>query len=335
MKLPPNIPTALILTFLFSLQVPLRLAAPLSHDKLFPGSEPPIVPLTLPQQIRYERINNGRIGTRHSNPNSNRDFPSPLPDSFAVPPGSTGAPVYPPGRLLGRLQKRGGTLDSNSWDATAAAAAAAAVAQLSQLKRGNSLPKHSQPPPSKPSSSSSSSRPGRYPRPLKHLFAHSYHSNTGRGVLTVSADDDLNLFNDGRPQSLLKMMTFEPTITINSTSIERRGPGGGSYLAAMSIGGATLRPRSREAAWERMERRAGGWEGDDRDSERVSGDWSEGSFMSRRVSRVEKRLGMETTGKNETETTGEMEEREESVTGKGSKRHGRYHDSLTSVSPAA
>ncbi|KAK1776594.1 hypothetical protein QBC45DRAFT_453071 [Copromyces sp. CBS 386.78] len=324
MKLPPNIPTALILTFLFSLQVPLRLAAPLSHDKLFPGSEPPIVPLTLPQQIRYERIDNGRIGTRHSNPNSNRDFPSPLPDSFAVPPGSTGAPVYRPGRLLGRLQKRGGTLDSNSWDATAAAAAA--VAQLSQLKRGNSLPKHSQPPPSKPSSSSSSSssRPGRYPRPLKHLFAHSYHSNTGRGVLTESADDDLNLFNDGGPQSLLKMMTFEPTITINSTSIERRGPGAGSYLAAMSIGGATPRPRSREAAWERMERRAGGWEVDDSDSERVSGDWSEGSFMSRR-----------TTGKNETETTGEMEEREDSMTGKGSKRHGRYHDSLTSVAPAA
>ncbi|KAH7627671.1 hypothetical protein B0T09DRAFT_368025 [Sordaria sp. MPI-SDFR-AT-0083] len=300
MKLPPNIPTALILTFLFSLQVPLRLAAPLSHDKLFPNSEP-IVPLTLPQQqIRYERIDNGRIGTRRtSNPKSNRDFfPSPLPDSLAVGPGSTGSPVYPPGRLLGRLQKRsagGGNLDSNSnskpnssWD-TAAASAVVTITQLSQLSQLNQLKRGTKLPPSNPSSRISS-RPGRNPHKpleLKHLFAHSYHSATGRGVLTESADDDLNLFsNDGlAPQSLLKMMTFEPTITINSTSIERRGPGAwlgpgaGSYLAAMSIGGATPRPRSRSgeaSSWERMERRAGGWEGDDSESERGSADESEG-----------------------------------------------------------
>ena len=368
MKLPPNIPTALILTFLFSLQVPLRLAAPLSHDKLFPNSEP-IVPLTLPsqQQIRYERIDNGRIGTRHSNPDSNRDFhPSPLslPDSFPIPtPESTGSStVNPPGRLLGRrlLQKGNDDLDSIKSLHTAAAAAAAAAAAVSAVqaqaqwnqlkgrrtKQSQALHQQSNPSPHPTTISISISRKGRrYPRrPLKHLFAHySYHSNTGgRGVVdqdpdtsttdfnnnnnfrikrrttfTESAaddDDDLTLFNDGPLPSLQMMMTFEePTITINSTSIERvtaPPPGAGSYLAAMSIGGggATPRPRAKRSweastgSWEKLEARAGNWEG------------------------VEK---------EENKTTGESGERTTELAGRGSKWHGRFHMSLASVAAAA
>ncbi|KAK3355848.1 hypothetical protein B0H65DRAFT_415515 [Neurospora tetraspora] len=336
MKLSPNIPTALILTFLFSLQVPLRLAAPLSHDKLFPE---PVIPLTLPQ-IHYEKIDNGRIGTRHSNPNSNKDFPSPLPLPLSAPPA-------PP-----RLEKRGG----NSWDAATA-----------QLKRGINHPSTTRQPQSR------SSRPGRYPRPLKHLFAHSYHhsSSGGRGVidsdsdfdpnnlnpikrtLTEAADDDLNLNNfdlfsssglGGGGGNLLKTITIEPTLTINSTSIQRLGPppapgpGAGSYLAAMNIGGASPRPRE-STPWERRRSRGGWEEGNERGSE-IENEATAGSFMNRRVSRIEKRRGGETTTgkKDKNEKRGESEERterEEGRAGRGSRIHGRYHEALTSVAAAA
>lgn len=338
MKLPPNIPTALILTFLFSLQVPLRLAAPLSHDKLFPEPVVPLVTLSQQPQVRYERIDNGRIATRHSNPNSNRDFPSLLPDSLSVSPSSTGSPTHPPGRLLGRLQKRE---SGNSFDA---AAIELQLNQLSQLKRHRPNP---QPAP-KPRE-----RKGRYPRPLKHLFAHAYHSKLGRGVidsdsdfypnnfpikrtLSESADDDLpfNLF-DGHgpngpngPPTLLKMMTVEPTITINSTSIQRLGPGpgAGSNLAAMSMGGAVPRPRELSG-------------------ENKTESNNETSFMSRRINRIEKRREEKNNStiagrddddkKRSEEERREREEDSKTGEGEGSKRHGRYHKVLASVAAAA
>ncbi|KAL0474715.1 hypothetical protein QR685DRAFT_593455 [Neurospora intermedia] len=344
MKLPPNIPTALVFTFLFSLQVPLRLAAPLSHDKLFPQ---PAIPLTLPQ-IHYERIDNGRLATRHSNPNSNKDFPSPLLLSLPVP-------------LPSHLQKSGNAL----WDATT-------PGKPSQPKRGSS----SAGPPSKPQPRSTS-RPGRYPRPLKHLFAHSYrHSSSsgGRGVvdysdfdfdfnpnnnnvprikrtLSETADDDLNL-NDfdlfssstglgGRGSSgvnLLKTITIEPTLTINSTSIQRLGPpapgrpGAGSYLAAMNMGGAAPRPRE-APSWER--RRSRGWEGgnENEGSENIGNEApTTGSFMNRRMTTATEQTGMI----DENEKRGEKETKEkESKAGRGSRIHGRYHEALMDVVAAA
>ncbi|KAK3497094.1 uncharacterized protein B0T23DRAFT_311195 [Neurospora hispaniola] len=342
MKLPPNIPTALVFTFLFSLQVPLRLAAPLSHDKLFPK---PVIPLTLPQ-IHYERIDNGRMATRHSNPNSNKDFPSPLLLSLPIP-------------LPSHLQKSGNAL----WDA-------ATPWKLSQPKRESVSAGPPKPQPR------STRRPGRYPRPLKHLFAHSYrHSSSGgRGVvdsdfdfdpnnnvpirtLSETADDDLNLNFDlfsstglggSSGVNLLKTITIEPTLTINSTSIQRLGPpapgpGAGSYLAAMNMGGAA--PRPREAPWER--RRSHGWEGENESGgSEIGNEAPSGSFMNRRVGRIEKRLGV---GKREMMTTameqtgiidenikrGEKETKEKSKAGRGSRIHGRYHEALTSVAATA
>ncbi|EGO52335.1 hypothetical protein NEUTE1DRAFT_90506 [Neurospora tetrasperma FGSC 2508] len=358
MKLPPNIPTALVFTFLFSLQVPLRLAAPLSHDKLFPK---PVIPLTLPQ-IHYERIDNGRMATRHSNPNSNKDFPSPLLLSLPAP-------------LPSHLRKSGNAL----WDATTPGG------KLSQPKRGSS----SAGPPPKPQPRSTS-RPGRYPRPLKHLFAHSYrHSSSsgGRGVvdysdfdfdfdpnnnvprikrtLSETADDDLNLNNfdlfsstglggGSSGVNLLKTITIEPTLTINSTSIQRLGPpapgrpGAGSYLAAMNIGGASPRPRE-APSWERR-RRSREWEGENESggSENIGNEAPPtGSFMNRRVSsRIEKRREVEKREMNTaTEHTGmddennkrrEKETKEKkSKAGRGSRIHGKYHEALTSIAAAA
>ncbi|EAA29933.1 hypothetical protein GE21DRAFT_1570 [Neurospora crassa] len=357
MKLPPNIPTALVFTFLFSLQVPLRLAAPLSHDKLFPK---PVIPLTLPQ-IHYERIDNGRMATRHSNPNSNKEFSSPLLLSLPVP-------------LPSHLQKSGNAL----WDATA-------PWKPSQPKRESVSAGPPRP------RTRSTSRPGRYPRPLKHLFAHSYRhssSSTGRGVvdysdfdfdpnnnnnnvpikrtLSETADDDLNLnsfdlfSNTGlgggtSGVNLLKTITIEPTLTINSTSIQRLGPpapgrpGAGSYLAAMNMGGAAPRPREAPSWERRRRRRSRGWEGENESGGNEIGNEAPptGSFMNRRVSgRIEKRLGVE---KREmmataTEQTGiidenikrvEKETKEQSKAGRGSRIHGRYHEALTSVAAAA
>ncbi|KAK3397631.1 hypothetical protein B0T20DRAFT_461625 [Sordaria brevicollis] len=364
MKLPPNIPTALILTFLFSLQVPLRLAAPLSHDKLFPNE--PILP-----QIRYERIDNGRITTRHSNPNSNQDFPpSCLPDSLSLSPTSfstsTGSPANvnanittnPPGRFLGRLSKRS---TESTFDTTAI------EAQLNQLDQRRRQSSH--PPPSEPRVTHTL---GRYARPLKHLFAHAYHSKLGRGVidsdspfdtfpafppvkriLSESADDDLSFTSfdngagagaGGAVPTLLKMITIEPTITINSTSIERRGPGtyagpgAGSYLAGMSLGGAVPRPRE-SSLWERRDSEHG-----EDGAEEVKK--NETSFMSRRISRIENRreekksngtITEENSGDGNFKGTEMEKKKEEGKVEKreGSVRHGRYHRILTSVAASA
>lgn len=62
--------------------------------------------------------------------------------------------------------------------------------------------------------------------------------------------------------------------------------------------------------------------------------------MNRRVSRIEKRRGGETTTgkKDKNEKRGESEERterEEGRAGRGSRIHGRYHEALTSVAAAA